>query len=61
MRRVGKLAANLLDYLEPMVKPGISTQELNDRADCWMRDRGARCYTRLCASGSYSFYWFDLY
>jgi len=41
MRRVGKLAANLLDYLEPMVKPGISTQELNDRADRWMRDRGA--------------------
>ncbi|MGK7914992.1 MAG: type I methionyl aminopeptidase [Prochloraceae cyanobacterium] len=41
MRRVGKLAANLLDYLEPMVKPGISTQELNDRADIWMRAQGA--------------------
>ncbi len=41
MRRVGKLAANLLDYLESMVKPGISTQELNDRAARWMRDRGA--------------------
>ncbi len=41
MRRVGKLAANLLDYLEPMVKPGICTQELNDKADRWMRERGA--------------------
>ena len=41
MRRVGKLAAKLLDYLEPMVKPGISTQELNDRADRWMKANGA--------------------
>ena len=41
MRRVGKLAAQLLDYLEPMVKPGISTQELNDEAERWTKARDA--------------------
>ena len=41
MRRVGQLAADLLDYLEPMVQPGISTQELNDAAVKWTKDRGA--------------------
>lgn len=42
MRQAGKLAAQLLDYLEPMVKPGISTLELNDAAEAWTQDRGAR-------------------
>jgi methionyl aminopeptidase len=41
MREVGKLAAQLLDYLEPLVQPGISTKELNDNADRWMKDHGA--------------------
>jgi len=41
MRRVGRLAANLLNYLEPMVQPGISTQMLNDEADRWIRAHGA--------------------
>ena len=41
MRRVGQLAANLLNYLESMVQPGISTKMLNDEADCWMRAHGA--------------------
>ena len=41
MRRVGQLAADLLDYLEPMVQPGISTQEFNDAAVKWTKDRGA--------------------
>ncbi len=41
MRAVGKLAAQLLDYLEPLVKPGVSTQELNDEADRWMKSHGA--------------------
>lgn len=41
MRRVGKLAANLLEHLEPMVKPGVSTQTLNDEAERWTRANGA--------------------
>ena len=41
MRRAGRLAANLLDYLEPMVQPGISTQKLNDAAVKWTKARGA--------------------
>lgn len=41
MRAVGKLAAQLLDHLEPFVKPGVSTQELNDEADRWMKSHGA--------------------
>lgn len=30
MRRVGKLASHLLDYITPFVKEGVSTQYLND-------------------------------
>ncbi len=41
MRRVGKLAANLLNYLEPMVQPGVSTQKLNDEAESWTQAQGA--------------------
>lgn len=41
MRQVGRLAANLLNHLEPMVQPGISTQELNDEAARWMQAHGA--------------------
>ncbi|MER3435029.1 MAG: type I methionyl aminopeptidase [Leptolyngbya sp. ERB_1_1] len=40
MRTVGKLAAQLLDYLDPLVQPGVSTQELNDEADRWMNAHG---------------------
>ncbi|MFM6497836.1 MAG: type I methionyl aminopeptidase, partial [Dolichospermum sp.] len=32
MRRAGRLAAKLLQYLEPLVKPGVSTLQLNDEA-----------------------------
>lgn len=35
------MAAKLLDYLTPFVKPGISTLELNDIAEQWTQDRGA--------------------
>ena len=42
MRRAGALAAELLDHLEPMVKPGVSTQELNDEAEKWTQAKGAR-------------------
>lgn len=30
MRAAGKLAAEILQYIEPFVKPGVNTQELND-------------------------------
>ncbi|GGA50191.1 hypothetical protein [Okeania sp. KiyG1] len=41
MRRVGRLAANLLNHLEPIVQPGVSTQELNDEAENWTQAQGA--------------------
>jgi methionyl aminopeptidase len=41
MRRVGRLAANLLNYLESMVQPGVSTQALNDEAERWTKAHGA--------------------
>ncbi|MFQ4138061.1 type I methionyl aminopeptidase [Nodosilinea sp. PGN35] len=41
MRRVGRLAANLLKHLEPMVQPGVSTQALDDEAARWMQAHGA--------------------
>jgi methionyl aminopeptidase len=41
MRRAGRLASELLDYLEPMVKPGVSTLELNDEAERWTQAHGA--------------------
>ncbi|CDM96571.1 MAG: type I methionyl aminopeptidase [Limnospira sp. PMC 1291.21] len=42
MRQAGKLAAQLLNHLEPMVKPGVSTLELNDEAERWTQAHGAR-------------------
>ncbi len=42
MRQAGRLAAELLDYLEPMVKPGVSTLELNDEAERWTKAHGAK-------------------
>ncbi|MEM9003460.1 MAG: type I methionyl aminopeptidase [Cyanobacteria bacterium P01_F01_bin.86] len=42
MRRAGQLAEELLDYLEPMVKPGVSTLELNDVAEEWTQKKGAK-------------------
>lgn len=42
MRAAGQLAAELLDYLEPMVKPGVTTQELNDVAEKWTQQHGAK-------------------
>lgn len=35
MRQAGRLAAELLNHLEPMVKPGVSTLEINDEAERW--------------------------
>ncbi|MBF2085693.1 type I methionyl aminopeptidase [Thermoleptolyngbya sp. C42_A2020_037] len=42
MRQAGQLAAQLLAYLEPMVKPGVSTLELNDAAEEWTQRHGAK-------------------
>ena len=35
MRRAGCLAAELISHLELMVKPGVSTLEINDEAERW--------------------------
>lgn len=42
MRQAGRLAAKLLNHLEPMVKPGVSTLEINDEAERWTQAHGAR-------------------
>ncbi|NER84086.1 MAG: type I methionyl aminopeptidase [Leptolyngbya sp. SIO1D8] len=42
MRQAGQLAAALLDYLDPMVKPGVSTLELNDAAEAWTKEHSAK-------------------
>lgn len=41
MRRAGKLAAKLLDFLTPHIQAGISTEAINDLAESWTRDHGA--------------------
>lgn len=42
MRQAGKLAAQLLEYLGKMVKPGISTYEINQAAEKWTKAHGAK-------------------
>jgi methionyl aminopeptidase len=42
MRRAGRLAAQLLDHLGKMVKPGVSTLEINDEAEQWTQAHQAR-------------------
>ena len=42
MRRAGQLAAQLLNHLEPLVKPGVTTLELNDEAERWTQEHGAK-------------------
>jgi methionyl aminopeptidase len=42
MRQAGRLAAQLLQYLEPMVKPGVSTLAINDAAERWTLAHGAK-------------------
>lgn len=41
MRQAGKVAAQLLNHLGKMVKPGISTYELNQEAERWTKEKGA--------------------
>ncbi|AUT00096.1 type I methionyl aminopeptidase [Nostoc sp. CENA543] len=42
MRQAGRLAAQLLQHLEPLVKPGVTTLELNDEAERWTQAQGAK-------------------
>jgi methionyl aminopeptidase len=42
MRVAGQLAAQLLQHLELLVQPGISTLELNDEAEHWAKAHGAK-------------------
>ncbi len=42
MRVAGQLAAELLDHLAPMVKPGVSTLEINNEAERWTQAKGAK-------------------
>lgn len=42
MRRVGRIAADLLNHLEKMIAPGVTTQQINDEAEKWTRARGAK-------------------
>ncbi|MGB3534045.1 MAG: type I methionyl aminopeptidase [Microcoleaceae cyanobacterium] len=42
MRQAGNLATKLLQHLEPMVQPGVSTLELNDEAERWTQAHGAK-------------------
>lgn len=42
MRNAGRLAAKLLDHLGKMVKPGVSTYELNQEAEKWTIAKGAK-------------------
>ncbi|MEM7495604.1 MAG: type I methionyl aminopeptidase [Myxococcota bacterium] len=42
MRRAGKFAAELLHHLGGLLRPGLSTQALDDEADRFVRARGGR-------------------
>lgn len=42
MRQAGRLAAKLLQHLEPMVKPGVTTLAINDEAERWTQAHGAK-------------------
>jgi len=41
MRKAGRLAAELLDYITPYVVPGVRTGDLDDMCDKFTRDHGA--------------------
>jgi methionyl aminopeptidase len=57
MRRAGRLAAEILDALVPVVAPGVTTQEIDDFVFRMMREAGAvpatlgyRGYTHSCCT-----------
>ncbi len=41
MRRAGRLAAETLDFVLPLVRPGVSTGELDRHCEGFIRDHGA--------------------
>jgi len=41
IRKSCELASMTLDYLQPLVQPGVSTNELNDKAAIFIKDHGA--------------------
>jgi len=41
MRRAGRLTAEILDYITPFVKPGVSTDTLDQLCDAYTREHGA--------------------
>jgi methionyl aminopeptidase len=41
MRRAGRLAAEMLDFITPYVKPGVTTDELDRLCHAFAADRGA--------------------
>lgn len=41
MRKAGRLASKLLDYITPFVKAGVATIELNDLCEQWTREHNA--------------------
>lgn len=41
MRRTGRLAASVLEFIEPYVKPGVSTDELDRRCHDYIVEHGA--------------------
>lgn len=41
MRRAGRLAAELLDYITPFVNPGVATEELDRLCEEWTQAHGA--------------------
>ena len=57
MREIGKLAAECLDALVDIIKPGVTTQEIDDFVFAFGADRGAlpadlnyRGYTNSCCT-----------
>lgn len=42
MRKAGRAAAELLDHLTPYVKPGVTTEELDDVVVKWTAERGLK-------------------
>jgi methionyl aminopeptidase len=41
MHRAGRLAAEVLDMITPAVRPGVTTGELDDLCEAFIRDHGA--------------------
>lgn len=46
IRAASRLAGETLKYLEPLIKPGIKTIEINDLAEAFMAEHGAKAATK---------------